>query len=175
MEGPDHTYDHPGHIWNVYKRVAEEAEEAPEFEGLIPEGGLIAAITQVMERLSTDPFTVTVPHPETGVPTEVLFSRESVAGEGLAQGFSGDLPSWPADVIALANGDFTAAAQRAIRQRDSARSELPTSQLLFVGLWFGHHTREVGGIRGRPGSGTHRNVGLGISGRVPCVAQRPRG
>ncbi len=31
MEGPDHTYDHPGHIWNVYKRVAEEAEVAPEF------------------------------------------------------------------------------------------------------------------------------------------------
>jgi pimeloyl-ACP methyl ester carboxylesterase len=119
MEGPDHTYDHPGHIWNVYKRVAEEAEAAPEFEGMIPEGGLIAAITQVMERLSTDPFTVTVPHPETGAPTEVLFSKGSAAGERLARGFSGGLPSWPADVIALANGDFTAAAQRAVRQSAS--------------------------------------------------------
>jgi pimeloyl-ACP methyl ester carboxylesterase len=119
MEGPDHTYDHPGHIWNVYKRVAEEAEAAPEFQGLIPEGGLITAINQVMERLRTDPFTVTVPHPETGVPTEVRFSKESAAGEGLARGFSGGLPSWPADVIALANGDFIGAAQRAIRQRDS--------------------------------------------------------
>ena len=26
MEGPDHTYDHPGHLWNVYRRVAAEAE-----------------------------------------------------------------------------------------------------------------------------------------------------
>jgi len=38
MEGPDHTYDHPGHLWNVYKRVAAEAENAPELKGLIPEG-----------------------------------------------------------------------------------------------------------------------------------------
>ncbi len=28
MEGPNHTYDHPGHLWNVYKRVAAEAEIA---------------------------------------------------------------------------------------------------------------------------------------------------
>lgn len=132
MEGPDHTYDHPGHIWNVYKRVAEEAEAAPEFEGMIPEGGLIPAITQVMERLRTNPFTVTFPHPETGAPTEVLFSKESAAGEGLARGFSGGLPSWPADVIALYNGDFTDAAQRAIRQGDSdSRSFLNASYFML--------------------------------------------
>jgi pimeloyl-ACP methyl ester carboxylesterase len=132
MEGPDHTYDHPGHIWNVYKRVAEEAEAAPEFEGSIPPGGLITAITQVMERLRTDPFTVTVPHPETGTPTEVLFSRESAAGEGLARGYSGDLPSWPADVIALYNGDFTAAAQSAIRQRDPNSRSFRTASYFML-------------------------------------------
>jgi pimeloyl-ACP methyl ester carboxylesterase len=121
MEGPDHTYDHPGHLWNVYERVAQEAEEAPEFQGLIPEGGLIQAITNVAERMRADPFTVTVPHPESGVPTDVLFSSASPAGLNLSRGYSGGLTSWPADVITLHNGDFTGAALATIR-RESADS-----------------------------------------------------
>ncbi len=115
MEGPDHTYDHPGHLWNVYERVAEEAEAAPEFSGVIPEGGLVQAMISIMERLASDPFTVTVPDPDTGAPVEVLFSKNAPAGLGLARGFSGGLESWPADVIALHNGDFRAAAEAAVQ------------------------------------------------------------
>ena len=132
MEGPDHTYDHPGHIWNVYKRVAEEAEAAPEFQGLIPEGGLVEAITRVMGRLEAEPFSVTVAHPETGRPTEVLFSRESAAGQSLARGYSGGLPSWPADVIALSSGDFQAAAETAARRQASGERNYRTASYFML-------------------------------------------
>jgi pimeloyl-ACP methyl ester carboxylesterase len=117
MEGPDHTYDHPGHIWNVYERVAEDAEASSALAGMIPEGGLIQAITGVMERVRNDPFTVSVNDPETGQQVEVLFSAGSPAGRRLARGYSGGLESWPADVITLSRGDFTGAALAAVRSQ----------------------------------------------------------
>jgi pimeloyl-ACP methyl ester carboxylesterase len=114
MEGPDHTYDHPGHIWNVYKRVAEDAEKSEELRSLIPEGGLIEAITTVMKRVEEKPFEVTVAHPETGKPQKVLFSPQSVVGKRLARGYTGPLRAWPADVTTMYNGDFTKVAERAV-------------------------------------------------------------
>jgi pimeloyl-ACP methyl ester carboxylesterase len=113
MEGPDHTYDHPGHIWNVYERVAGDAEAAPQLAGLIPEGGLINAITAVLKRIEANPFSVSVRDPASGEEVEVLFSPGSPAGQRVARGYSGDLSAWPADVIAMFNGDFTRAAQAA--------------------------------------------------------------
>ncbi|MCG8603966.1 alpha/beta hydrolase [bacterium] len=115
MEGPDHTYDHPGHIWNVYERVAEEAEKAPELQGLIPEGGLMKAIKTVIARVEKKPFKVTVRDSETDASKEVLFDGQSI--RRLARGYSrGRLRAWPADVIALYNGDFTEAAETAVRR-----------------------------------------------------------
>ena len=60
MEGPDHTYDNPGHLWNVYRRVAQEAEAAPELQGMVPNGGLIAAIEEILPNAAEQPFTVPV-------------------------------------------------------------------------------------------------------------------
>ena len=96
MEGPDHTYDHPGHLWNVYKRVAEEAEEAPELRGMIPPGGLIAALEAVIERATQEPFTVTVTDGDDNRQREVLFDGESI--KQLSRGYSGGLSNWPAPV-----------------------------------------------------------------------------
>lgn len=121
MEGPDHTYDHPGHLWNVYKRVAEEAEKALELKGLIPEGGLIKAIKTVVKRVEDKPFKVTVTNPATKQPQDVLFDVESV--KRLARGYSGGLSAWPADVITLYSSDFSKAAERAVRRyQNSGRS-----------------------------------------------------
>jgi len=108
MEGPDHTYDHPGHLWNVYERVAEEAEAAPELRGMIPEGGLIAAIEAIVERATNAPFTVIVTDPEDGSEHEVLFDGESI--KRVSRGYSGGLNAWPADVITMARGEFSGAA-----------------------------------------------------------------
>ena len=121
MEGPDHTYDHPGHFWKVFERVAEEAEGAPEFEGLVPEGGLIKALETVIERVEKEPLKVTVSLPETNESQDVLFDAQSI--RRLAGGYSGGLPAWPADVIDLYNGDFSKAAESVVRRyNDSANS-----------------------------------------------------
>lgn len=117
MEGPDHTYDHPGHLWNVYKRVAAEAEKAPELKGLIPNGGLIKAIETVIERVENKPFKVTVTNSETNESQDVLFDAESV--KRLARGYSRGLPAWPTDVITLYNGDFSKAAESVVRRYHS--------------------------------------------------------
>jgi pimeloyl-ACP methyl ester carboxylesterase len=121
MEGPDHTYDHPGHLWNVYKRVAEEAEESPELKGMIPEGGLITAVEAIVARAEREPFTVAVTDPEDNTPHEVLLDGESI--KRLSRGYSGGLSSWPADVITMSRGDFSGAAEALYRQsRGGGRS-----------------------------------------------------
>jgi pimeloyl-ACP methyl ester carboxylesterase len=97
MEGPDHTYDHPGHLWNVYRRVAEEAEASPELAGRIPEGGLIAAFEALVAQAEARPFTVTVTDPADGSRHDVFFDTAGLAG-------------WPADVIEMLEGDFSRAA-----------------------------------------------------------------
>jgi pimeloyl-ACP methyl ester carboxylesterase len=131
MEGPNHTYDHPGHLWNVYKRVAAEAEKAPELQGLIPEGGLIEAIKTVVERVSKKPVKVTVTDPKTRKLQDVIFTVQEV--RSLADGYSGGLPGWPANVITLYNGDFSKAAERAVRRQGSRRFSTASFYMLDHG------------------------------------------
>ena len=117
MEGPNHTYDHPGHLWNVFKRVATEAEKAQKLQGLIPKNGLIEAIKTVVDRVEKDPVKISITDLETGKSRDVLFTLREV--RRLARGYSGGLPGWPSNVITLYNGDFTKAAERAIRRQGS--------------------------------------------------------
>jgi len=131
MEGPNHTYDHPGHLWNVYKKVAADAEKAPELKGLIPEGGLIEAIKTVVERIKKKPVKVTVTDPKTRESQEVMITARE-AGR-LARGYSGGLPGWPANVITLYNGDFSEAAERAVRRQGSRRFSTASFYMLDHG------------------------------------------
>lgn len=125
MEGPDHTYDHPGHTWNVYKRMAEEAENSPELQGLIPEGGLIAAVETIVKRLENKPITVEVKDPKTGNVQNVLFDAHSA--RQLSRGYSNSLESWPADIITLYNGDFTKAAENVIKKYKNSERTFKTA------------------------------------------------
>jgi pimeloyl-ACP methyl ester carboxylesterase len=109
MEGPDHTYDDPGHLWNVYRRVAEEAEASAELSGRIPEGGLVAAFEDLVRSAAQSPFTVSVTDPDDGSRHDVLFDGTAVGT--LARGFSAGLRGWPADVIEMTEGNFTRAAE----------------------------------------------------------------
>lgn len=130
MEGPDHTYDHPGHLWNVYKRVAEEAERAPELKGMIPEGGLIAALEAIVERVEREPFTVAVTDREDNRQHDVLFDGESI--KRVSRGYSGGLSSWPADVITMSNGDFSGAAERLYRQSRGGQRSFRTASYFML-------------------------------------------
>lgn len=128
MEGPDHTYDHPGHYWNVFKRVAEEAEKASELKDLIPEGGLIEAIKTVIKRVEKEPFTATVT--DSSGTQDVLFNAETI--RRLADGYSRGLPSWPADVITLYNGDFSKAAESAVRRYQNRERSFRTASFWML-------------------------------------------
>jgi pimeloyl-ACP methyl ester carboxylesterase len=130
MEGVDHTYDHPGHTWNVYKRVAEEAESSDELKGLIPEGGLIAAVETIVKRLTENPVTVEVENPETKEIQKVLLDGHSA--KQLSRGYSGSLAAWPADIITMYNGDFSKVAERAIRRSNNSNKSYKTASYFML-------------------------------------------
>lgn len=130
LEGPDHTYDHPGHLWNVYRRVAEEAEAVPELDDLIPEGGLVATAERLVARAAEQPFTVPVTDPQDGSSHEVLFDGESI--KRVTRGYSGGLTDWPADVITMSQGDFSAAAESLYRQSQGAGRAFRTAAYFML-------------------------------------------
>ena len=114
IEGPNHTYDHPGHLWKVYERVAAEAEKSPRLKDRIPEGGLVEALKTVIRRVEKENVTVTVTDPNTRRRRRVLITGRRI--RSLAQGYSGGLRNWPADVIRLHEGDYTLAAETLVRR-----------------------------------------------------------
>ncbi len=130
VEGPDHTYDHPGHAWNVFKRMAKEAEEAPGLKGLIPEGGLIEAVKTIQSRLKANPVTVEVIDPKTNKPQKVLFDESSA--KKLARGYSNNLAAWPADIITLYNGDFTEAAKKFVQSYNNRSRNFKTASYFML-------------------------------------------
>jgi len=134
LEGPDQTYDLPSGVLHSLERVAAAAERAPELSEHIPEGGLLAALRAVIEGVAEEPFEVEVPDPRTGRPTAVRFDATTV--RELALGYSGrassraGLASWPADVIALARGEFEPAARARLADGDGL--ELPTASFFML-------------------------------------------
>jgi pimeloyl-ACP methyl ester carboxylesterase len=130
MEGPDHTYDHPGHSWTVYERVAAEAEAAPELAGVIPEGGLIGALESVIDRADKQSWKATVTDSGSGEKQEVLFDGETV--RSIAGGYSGGLASWPADVINLFGGDFLPAARSLVRRYENSGRRSTTASFFML-------------------------------------------
>jgi len=106
-------------LWNVYERMAEEAEKSPELKGMIPEGGLIKAVEAIVERARSKPFTVTVTDTTDNTKHEILFDGELI--KPLSRGY-GPLNNWPASVIAMYRGDFRAAAEARYRWSKSQRT-----------------------------------------------------
>lgn len=118
-EGPDHTWDHPGWLWNVFKRVAAEAEQDERLKPLIPEGGLIKAVEALVQRATDEPFTVSTNR------SDVVIDRSIM--QQLARGYTRQLPAWPAEIITMANGDFLMAARAAHAQLNSRQRQFSTA------------------------------------------------
>ncbi|WP_372751661.1 alpha/beta hydrolase [Labilibaculum sp.] len=130
MEGVDHTYDHPGHTWNVYKRMAKEAESSEELKGYIPECGLIRAVEIIVERLTENPVTVKVKNPVTNKMQKVLFDGHSA--KQLSRGYSNSLEAWPSDIITMYNGDFTKAAEKAVKKYNNSGRSFKTASYYML-------------------------------------------
>ncbi|HVS63394.1 MAG TPA: alpha/beta fold hydrolase [Thermoanaerobaculia bacterium] len=123
IEGPDHTYDMPSGVLASLRRMAAAAEASERLRGQIPEGGLLASFEAVLDRLRTGPVSVEVEHPETGEKTEVRFTLPQVQamifGDTARVSSRREMPSWPADLIALARGDFSRAAKLRLERRSA--------------------------------------------------------
>jgi pimeloyl-ACP methyl ester carboxylesterase len=132
MEGPDHTYDRPSGVLKALERLAAAAEAAPELAGHVPEGGLIAALRAVIEGVQAEPFEVELPGGDgTLVRIDAEGLRELARGVRSRVSSRVGMPSWPADVVALARGEFEAAA-RALHASRSQGLALPGAA--FLGL-----------------------------------------
>lgn len=122
MEGPDHTYDMPSGILGALEAIAAEAELSPALEGRIPDGGLIEALWQVVESVEEEPIELEAAHPRSGEATTVVIDAEVV--RTASQGYTGRVGSrrsvatWPADVIALYEGNFERLAQAWLGQQE---------------------------------------------------------
>ena len=127
VEGPDHTYDSPTGLLNGLRNVAAAAERSAALRGVIPEEGLIGALAAVRRRLSASPVTVAVPAPGGGEDRTVTFTAQDVRDWALGYtawvGSREGAASWPADVLRLYYGDFTAWADRIVRQEQRAAQD----------------------------------------------------
>ncbi len=128
MEGPDHTWDHPGWFWNVFRRVAEDAESSRELEEFLPAGGLVAAARQLVNQADAEPFTVTL---NDGKSSEKKVLIDGHVMRQLARGFSGGLRSWPANIIEMHQENFEGAARMAL-----ARSRFRGRQFSTASYWM---------------------------------------
>lgn len=114
LEGPDHTYDMPGHVVAALERIAESAEASPELAPHIPEGGLLAAYQELIHQADENPIPISIEDPENGRP--VLMALDGDDLRSLTRGYSRGtnwryiMPAWPLDVLTMLNGDFTDAA-----------------------------------------------------------------
>jgi pimeloyl-ACP methyl ester carboxylesterase len=137
MEGPDHTYDMPSGVLGALERIAEEAEASPALKAHIPEGGLVKALTTLIDSFEQDPFEVDVKNPFTGRVEPLLLNDDVFRGAAL--GYSGRVNSrrgvatWPADVIAMYGGDFDGVAQAYANENSGPSGDgLPTASFFML-------------------------------------------
>lgn len=111
LEGPDYTYDSPAGVWNALTRIAAAADTATALKGMIPSGGLINAFKTVIDRVEANPVMVTLTD-STGKTTQVRVDGDAVRNVAVL-----GARAWPANVIAMYNGDYTLAARNALADR----------------------------------------------------------
>ena len=161
MEGPDHTYDMPSYVLNALKRMAAAAETSSELAGHIPDGGLVPAFEAVIARAEKEPILVEVKDPENGEPRTVRFGAEDV--RDLALGYSGRASSrrgirtWPADIIRLHQGDFTAAALNRVRR--SGGGGFPTASFFMLDCGSGISAARLAQLEADPANAVVGKLG----------------
>lgn len=121
VEGPDHTWDDPAGALSTLRRLAAEAEHAPELASHVPPGGLLEALQRVITRLEESPQTVTVTR---GTETTSVLVDANVARRMARHraGRRGQPNDWPEMILALDRGDYSSLANGRL---DARRLRLP--------------------------------------------------
>ena len=116
IEGPDHTWDVPSEKLEVLKRIAQEAEASPYYNNRIPQGRIIAALQSVVERVATEPVTVTLTHGHTKI--DVVVNEMAVQAAATYKAGKRSQPEvWPDLILAMYNGDLSMPASAAMEMR----------------------------------------------------------
>lgn len=129
MEGPDHTYDMPSGVLASLKRMAAEAESSPVLEGRIPEGGLIAALEDVIARFEDEPIVVEIG--EASVRLDADDIRSVALGYSARVSSRRAMPTWPADILALYEGKYDQLAWMK-HSRGNEDGSLPTASFFML-------------------------------------------
>lgn len=114
-EGPNHTYDDPAGVLEVFRRIGADAADARALEGLVPEGGFVAALRRTVRAREEEPRRVTVAREEAGDSVTVTMDGDAV--RRLSHGYLGSVgerrweASWPLGVSLLARGERRRAAR----------------------------------------------------------------
>lgn len=155
LEGPNHTWDHPGWIWNVYKRVAADAEASAGLRHLIPDSGLIATIQSIVERAHQRPFDVTIFR---GQPNEATARIDGPAMQYVARGISRRLRDWPAEVIQMSRGNFANAAAVTLRRAKEQRRIYRTASYWMLDSGSGISPKRRAEIESDPAAAIIGNI-----------------
>jgi len=116
IEGPDHTWDMPSEKLAALERIAAATEAAPYYKGKIPEGGLLAALETVVERVSRNPVVTVLTRGEDSIDVEVNALVVTAVASRRAGKRSAPLV-WPDLILAMYNGDYSMPAQAAMGMR----------------------------------------------------------
>ncbi len=123
VEGPNHTIKLPSNIQHHLEKLASMVKADPQLSRDIPD--LLKLIGTVLERLEQAPVTVQVEDPETGrtvaVTVGALDLQAATAGGMRSVPF---FQALPACYHAMAQGDFSWLAERALEHRRNCRARL---------------------------------------------------
>ncbi len=114
VEGLDHTWDDPGARLATLRRIAAVAEASPELAPHIPEGGLLAALQMVLDRLERQPA-------DAGVVVNAALVRWLADYQA---GRRSRPNAWPEFILDMYEGDYSIAADAA-RSFDALSMEDP--------------------------------------------------
>jgi pimeloyl-ACP methyl ester carboxylesterase len=126
----DYGYDMPSQVYAVYQRIAWEADQDPGLKPWLPQGGLVAAIWAVRDRLGRAPVAVTVKD-ETGAPRRVVLGVEDYQASLLNA--AQHAATFPRFVLNLYYGHYEAWGRDAIADRAAEKRSL-INPLINIGL-----------------------------------------
>jgi len=126
----DYGYDMPSQVYAVYQRIAWEADQDPALKPWLPEGGLVAAIWAIRDRLLKAPVSVTVKD-DAGTSRKVVLGVEDYQASLLNA--AQHAATFPRFVLDLYHGHYEAWGKDALSDRASEKRSL-INPLINIGL-----------------------------------------
>lgn len=136
LEPLDYAYDSPKWLWAALSRLAQRAEADPALAAEIPKGGLLNALTQVIEQLERKPRIVTIQDPRTRQSIPVTLGAQDVRALIADRGAFGRTPAealgnWPLFILEMSRGDLRFVAAKTWQTRRAQEEGDPLIGLLI--------------------------------------------